>query len=109
MKVDAETVSKEMRRARAFNGKCLFRVSEFLTAQQVALFFSRMAAKVRQQTIPDDICGDPDIIAMENEQNFSYAKEAVMTALNFKHPVSYDQYNICMLHGQRQHPAETQT
>ena len=56
-----------------------------------------MAAKVRQQTIPDDMSGDPDIIAMEDEQNFSSAKEAVMTALNFKHPVSYDQYNICSM------------
>ena len=97
MKVDAETVSKEMRRARASNGERLFRVSEFLTAQQVASFFSRMAAKVRQQTIPEGISADPDIIAMEDEQNFSSAKEAVMTALNVKHPVSYDQYNICSM------------
>lgn len=95
MKVDAETVAKEMRRARASNGERLFRVSEFLTAQQVASFFSRMAAKIRQQTIPEDISSDPDIIAMEDEQNFSSAKEAVMTTLNVKHPVSYDQYNIC--------------
>ena len=85
---------KKMRRARASNGERLFRVSEFLTAQQVA---SRMAAKVRQQTIPDDISGDPDIIAMEDEQKFSSAKEAVMTALNVKHPVSYDLYNICSM------------
>jgi len=97
MKVDAETVAKEMRRARASNGERLFRVSEFLTAQQVASFFSRMAAKIRQQTIPEDISGDPDIIAMKEEQNFSSAKEAVMTALNVKHPVSYDQYNICSM------------
>ena len=54
-----------------------------------------MAAKIRQQTIPEDISSDPDIIAMEDEQNFSSAKEAVMTTLNVKHPVSYDQYNIC--------------
>ena len=97
MKVDAETVSKDMRSARASNSERLFRVSEFLTAQQVASFFSRMAAKVRLQTIPDDISGDPDIIAMEDEQNFSSSKEAVMTALNFKHPVSYDHYNICSM------------
>ena len=56
-----------------------------------------MAAKVRQQTIPEDVSGDPDIIAMEDEQNFSSTKEAVMTALNVKHPVSYDQYNICSM------------
>ena len=30
-------------------------------------------------------------------QGFSSAKEAVMTALNVKHPVSYDQYNICSM------------
>ena len=34
---------------------------------------------------------------MEDEQNFSSAKEAVMTALDVKHPVSYDQYNICSM------------
>ena len=70
MKVDAETVSKEMRRAQASNGKRLFRVSEFLTAQQVASFFSRKAARIKKQTIPEDISGDPEIIAMEDEQNF---------------------------------------
>ena len=74
----------------------MFRVSEFLTAQQVASFFSQIAAKVRQQTIPEGISADPDIIVMEDEQNFSSAKEA-MTALNVKHPVSYDQYNICLM------------
>ena len=94
MKVDAKTVSKEMRRARVSNGEHLFRVSEFLTGQRVASFFSRMAAKIRQQTIPEDISGDPDIIAMEDEQNFSSAKEAVITALNVMHPVRYDRCNI---------------
>ena len=97
MKVHAETVAKEMRRARASNGERLFRVSEFLTAQQVASFFSRMVAKIRQQTTPEDISGDPDIIAMKDEQNFFSAKEAVRTVLNVKHPVSYDQYNICSM------------
>lgn len=97
MKTDAETVSKEMQRVHASNGEHLFRVSEFLTAQQVASFFSGMAAKIRQQTSPGDTSGDPDIIGMEDEQNFSSAKEAVMTALDVKHPVSYDQYNICSM------------
>ena len=97
MRVDAKAISKEMRRTRASNGERLFRVSEFLPAQQVASFFSRMAEKIRHQTIPEDIFGDPDIIAMEGEQNFSSAQEAVETALNVKHPVSYDQYNICSM------------
>ena len=97
MKVHAETVAKEMRRARASNGERLFRVSEFLTAQQVASFFFRMVAKIRQQTTPEDISGDPDIIAMKDEQNFFSAEEAVRTVLNVKHPASYDQYNICSM------------
>ena len=40
MKLDAEAVAKEMRRARGSNGERLFKVSEFLTAHQVASFFS---------------------------------------------------------------------
>ena len=49
-KLDANIVASEMRRAKGPNGERMFTVSEFLTAQQVASFFSRMAAKVRQQT-----------------------------------------------------------
>ena len=51
MKIDADVVAKEMRRARGSNGEWLFRVSEFLTAQQVASFFSQMAAKIKQQSL----------------------------------------------------------
>ena len=62
MKVDAETVAKEMRRARASNGEQLFRVSEFLIDQQVASFFSRTArqpnivAKFENCTLHCEIC-----------------------------------------------------
>lgn len=47
-KVDAEMVATDMRRAKGSNGERLFSVSEFLTTRQVASFFSRMAAKVKQ-------------------------------------------------------------
>ena len=47
-KLDAEVDVREMRRARGEDGKRLFKVPEFLTALQVASFFSRMAAKVKQ-------------------------------------------------------------
>ena len=97
MKLDSEVVAKEMRRTRGSSGERLFRVSEFLTSQQVASFFSRMAAKTKQQTIPGATTSDPDISAMEDEENFSKAKEAVMDALHVQHPVSYDQYDICTL------------
>ena len=97
MKLDAEVVAKEMRRARGSDGERLFKVSEFLTAQQVASFFSRIAAKVKQQTVPGESLSEPNILAMEEEQNLSSAKRAVITALGVKHPISFEQYNICSM------------
>ena len=46
-KVDTEIVATEMRRGKRLNGEHLFSVSEFLTTQRVASFFSRMTAKVK--------------------------------------------------------------
>ena len=77
------------------NGERLFKVSEFLTAHQVASFFSRMAAKIKQQTTPGEALSDSDVLAIEDEKNFSRAKESVMTALHVQHPISYDQYDVC--------------
>ena len=66
----ADAIAKKMRRARGSNGERLFTVSEFLTAQQVASFSSGMAAKIKQQTTPEETLSDQDILAMEDEQNF---------------------------------------
>lgn len=41
-KLDAETLAREMRRSIGPDGNRLFRVSEFLTSQQVSSFFSRL-------------------------------------------------------------------
>ena len=100
MKLDAKAVAKEMRRARGSNGERMFKVSEFLTAHQVASFFSRMAAKIKQQTTPGEALSDSDVLAIEDEENFSPAKESkesVMTALHVQHPISYDQYDVCCM------------
>ena len=59
MKLDAEAVAKEMRRARGSNGERLFKVSEFVTAHQVASFFSRVAAKIKQHTTPGEALSEP--------------------------------------------------
>jgi len=53
-KLDAEIVAREMRRARGPDGKRLFQASEFLAASQVASFFSRQSAAVRQ-SVPDEM------------------------------------------------------
>lgn len=90
-KLDAEVVSRQMRRARGTDGARLFQSSEFLTTSQVASFFSRQSAAVRQRD-PDEA----DVQAAQEETNFSQAKEAVAT-IQLNHPLIYDQYNLCTM------------
>ena len=97
MKLDAAAVAKEMRRARGADGERLFKISDFLTAQQVASFFSRTAAKLKQQTAPGEPPSEYDILAMEEESNISNTKETVRVALHVQHPITWDQYDICAM------------
>ena len=88
-KLDGDTVAREMRRALGPDGVRLFRVSEFLTPQQISAYFSRRAAKIRQQP-PNDA----DIRESEEEDNFARARETVM-AISLQHPITFVQYDIC--------------
>jgi len=98
-KVDAEIVATEMRRAKGLNGEPLFIFSEFLTTQQVASFFSRTAAKVKQQTDPcTQAVTEQDLVAVEEEFNLSNAKESIFKQL---HVTSYSLPTVQHLfHGQ---------
>ena len=49
--MDSGVAARHMRRARIPNGDRHFTVSEFPTPLQVTSFFSRLAAKVRQQLV----------------------------------------------------------
>ena len=93
-KADAEVVAKEMRRARDMNGKRLFTTSEFLTEQQVASFFSRMAAKVRGQPVPLTV---DDSLAIQGERDFRESRNAVLSSTSMQHPILCNQYNICAM------------
>ena len=90
-KLDGDIVLREMRRALGPDGVRLFKVSEFLTPQQISSYFSRRAAKIRQQ-LPNDA----DIRASEEEDNFAQARETAM-AITLQHPITFDQYNICAM------------
>lgn len=92
-KVEPETVAKEMRRAIGSDGKRLFLSSEFLTVTQVTSFFTRLAAKVRQQLVPTE----DDIFAAEEESNFSKAREEILKSIQAAHPIVFDQYNVCSM------------
>ncbi|KAK3738179.1 hypothetical protein QZH41_007176, partial [Actinostola sp. cb2023] len=91
-KANADAVAREMRRAHGKDGVRLFPVSEFLTAQQIASYFSRLAATVRQQT-PSEL----DILAGEEEQNFETARDTILSSMNLQHPITYDHYNVCAM------------
>ncbi|XP_078368927.1 uncharacterized protein LOC144652746 [Oculina patagonica] len=90
-KLDGNVVAREMRHALGTDGVRLFKVSEFLTPQQVTSYFSRRSAKIRQQS-PDDA----DIRASEEEDNFTRARESV-NAIRLQHPITYNQYDICAM------------
>lgn len=79
-----------MRRALGPDGVRLFKVSEFLTPQQISSYFSSRAAKICQQ-LPNDA----NIRASE-EDNFARARETVK-AITLQHPITFDQYDICAM------------
>ena len=57
-----------------------------------------MTAKIKQQTTPGEPLSDSDVLAIGDEENFSRAKESVITALHcVQHPISYDQHDVCCM------------
>ena len=65
-KLDGDIVAREMRHALGPDGVRLFKVSEFLTPQQISSYFSHRAAKIRQQVL-----NDADVRASEEADNFA--------------------------------------
>jgi len=91
-KMDGDSVAKEMRRALGPNGERLFKVSEFLSSQQISSYFSRLAAKSRQQS--EDI---DDIQAAEEETNFCDVREGAVLTIQLQHPIVFNQFDICKM------------
>lgn len=100
-KADAASVAKAMMTARDVHGERLFTSSEFLTSQQVASYFSRLASK---RTLKDHEREEEDSDveidqreAAENEYDFSGLRNDVLEQLAISHPIYYDCYNLCEL------------
>ncbi|KAK3740137.1 hypothetical protein QZH41_007572 [Actinostola sp. cb2023] len=91
-KVEASIVSKEMRRKRGRDGEKLFRVSEFLTTQQITAYFSRLAAKARRQTPEED-----DLLAADEELHYQEARHGILSKFQLQHPVSYEEHDLCIM------------
>ena len=91
-KLNGEFVARQMRRAQGEDGKRLFNISEFLSHQQISSYFSRSAAKLKGTPIDEN---DQD--AYEEEINFATVKISALQSIELEHPITYDQYNICIM------------
>ena len=81
--------------ARDSEGNRLFTSAVFFTSQQVASFFSRLAAKRR---LPDVMSGsDEEADGAERESALQELSNAVMREVSLEYPIVYDCYNICDL------------
>ena len=60
-------------------------------SQQISSYFSRRAAKIRQQ-----LPSDADIRASKQADSFARASETAM-AITLQDPITFDQYDICAM------------
>ena len=91
-KVDANIAAQDMRRVRGSDGERLFQASEFLSPQQIASYFSRLAAKRRKEAPTES-----DLTAIEEEINFTRARNRTLESIGLQHPIVYGQHNICAM------------
>ena len=73
MTVNPASVATAMRKAKDVNGERLFDSTEFLTAQQVASFFPRLAAKKTTDEDTEDDDEDGDHTAHLQRENHLHA------------------------------------
>ena len=95
-KADPCNVSKSMRKARNADGSCKFDTSSYLTSQQIASFFSRLAAKRVAAAESQDEKGEhQEEMDRIQEQNIQDLSNKVMAEMSIQHPIMYDTHNIC--------------
>ena len=100
LKADPASVATAMRKAKDVNGERLFESTEFLTAQQVASFFSRLAAKKTTDEDTEDDDEDEDHTAhLQRENHLQEMRDNIVTSMSIQnaHPIVYDSFNICEL------------
>lgn len=94
-KANPATVAQSMRKAKHQDGTKVFTKNDYLTAQQIASFFSRHARKRKGGLSTDN--DDKECEENENDEerrNAEILKE-VMDMVSVQHPIMFDRYNIC--------------
>ena len=96
-KADPAAVARSMMCAKDSTGNTLFKSDEFLTANQIAGFFSRLASK--KALVDDEQQGDIEVAA--HEAGLEELVSDAVRELAPKHPIVYDAYNLCELASQK--------
>ena len=95
-KADPAAVARSMMCAKDLTGNMLFKNDKFLTANQIAGFFSRLASK--KTLVDDEQQGDIKVVA--HEAGLEELVSDAVRELAPKHPTVYDAYNLCELASQ---------
>ena len=85
-----------MMSARNENGDRLFTSSEFLTGQQIASYFSRLASKRALQSSQSFQSESDDEIA-DAEMVLNDLRGEVLENVQPLHPISFEHYDLCEL------------
>ena len=99
-KADPQQVSQEMRRVRDEKAARIFSGKDILSPQQVAGFFSRLAARIRKTSATSNKesgSEDEEQCAVEAEALHSHLREVVSEEIALRHPIVALSRNICSL------------
>ena len=91
-KMDPETVARDMRFAKKIDDSRLFSGDEFLNAQQIQSYFSRMSAKLRHATISEQ-----DTAAAQDADSFDQTRQQVIETVQLNHPIMYENLDLCKM------------
>ena len=98
-KLNGSSVARSMISARNENGDRLFTSSEFLTGQQIASYFSRLASKRALQSSQSFQSESDDEIA-EVEMVLNDFRGEVLENVQPLHPISFERNDLCELMAQ---------
>ena len=92
-KADPASVARAMVSAKDGSGNRLFTSDDFLSASQIAGFFSRLSAK---KTLRDEVEEfEDDFQSAANEARIEELTNVAVHELPLGHPITYDVYNLC--------------
>ena len=103
-KASPTQVAREMRRERDDEGNRLFVGGDCLSSQQIAAYFSRLAATKKKHGSLNAAASSDEVEEFlteqqmqEHEEDISRRKKVVFGNLQLQHPITYKSYNLCKL------------